>query len=50
VNVGRKLVWLRQRRDQKAAGVAEGARTSWDEWLRDLLARDPSLDPSGNAS
>jgi transposase len=46
VNVGRKLVWLRQRRDQKAAGIAEDARTSWDDWLRDLLARDPSGHPS----
>lgn len=38
VNVGRKFVWLRQRRDEKAAGVAEDTRTGWDEWLRDLLA------------
>jgi hypothetical protein len=40
VNIGRKLVWLRQRRDEKAAGVAEGARTGWDDWLRALLAPD----------
>ncbi len=36
VNIGRKLVWLRQRGVEKKAGVADGARTSWEDWVRHL--------------
>ncbi len=37
VNIGRKLVWLRQRRKEQAEGTAEGERTGWEAFATHLV-------------